>query len=134
MSSEPPPTLLEPPTQLTFSQIEHQEYQPLLPVDMPIVPERSGRRNCREVPRRDDCAGSGCDRLHRMKHQCIAALWHLNDDRFVCEQAALWSETGVELTMASHPQWHAGSRVLHGSRSTAGDHQYTTAVPTLYVA
>jgi hypothetical protein len=31
--------------------------------------------------------------------------------------------------MASHPQWHAGSRVLHGPRA-ATDGQYTTRVPT----
>ena len=53
----------------------------------------------------------------------------LNGDRFVCEQAALWSEPDVDLTMASHPQWHAGSRVLHGPRAAA-EGQYTTRVPT----
>lgn len=53
----------------------------------------------------------------------------LNADRFVCEQAALWSEPDVDLTMASHPQWHAGSSVLHGPRAAA-DGQYTTRVPT----
>jgi hypothetical protein len=31
--------------------------------------------------------------------------------------------------MASHPQWHAGSRVLHGPRAAA-EGQYTTRVPT----
>ena len=53
----------------------------------------------------------------------------LNADRFVCEQAALWSEPDVDLTIASHPQWHAGSSVLHGPRSAA-DGQYTTLVPS----
>src|SRR3954463_9871204 len=53
----------------------------------------------------------------------------LTADRFVCQQAALWSEPDVDLTIASHPQWHAGSRVLHGPRAAA-EGQYTTRVPT----
>ena len=53
----------------------------------------------------------------------------LNADRFVCEQAALWSEPDMTVTMTSHPQWHAGSSVLHGTRSAA-EGQYTTSVPT----
>lgn len=53
----------------------------------------------------------------------------LNAHRFVSEQAALWSEPDVDLVMASHPQWHAGSRVLHGQRAAAAG-QYTTRVPT----
>lgn len=85
-------------------------------------------------------ASDGCDEPGRVVAvEPVPALFdrlranaRLNADRFACEHAALWSEPDVEVVLASHPQWHAGSRVLHGPR-TAGEGQYTTRVPSTTV-
>lgn len=57
----------------------------------------------------------------------------LNGGRFLCEQAALWSESGGTIEIVSHRQWHAGSSVVHGADKAGADGYYATAVPTTTV-